>query len=519
MQTKHLFFSGLLLLAVVANAQNNVGIGTTTPNTSSILELSSTDKGFLTPRITTAQRNAIAAPAQGLLVYDTDVQCFFYFESSWRNLCNAGTTGNTGATGAQGIQGNTGPMGAQGNQGVTGDTGATGAQGIQGIQGNTGNTGATGAQGIQGITGDTGATGAQGIQGNTGATGAVGPQGIQGTTGNTGTTGAQGIQGNTGVTGPTGPSQFCAAAVVNYVTKFISSTEICNTIIHDNGTQIGVSILAGYRKVDVAGDMRIRLAGNMGVNNSTQLEISNAGTGTAAISFNREGVGGAHFGLDNDNWFSTRGWTPGVNAYTNLKAAAFASYGAPSFLYQGGQVDATNNVVLRNDGTNCYMYPWGTPNANGNLYFGTNAIVNARVNGRIQSYGGNNYLDGTVNGTGWKVVFANANGELYKGNSVPAADKPIFMRRYNCGSCDNPNRSLGVSATDYTCVVAGFYPTSNADAESTRARCYNNGGTLYFKGDTEGPSSESWDVDIMFIRNNLVDDQRPASATGGGTGM
>jgi hypothetical protein len=188
-------------------------------------------------------------------------------------------------------------------------------------------------------------------------------------------------------------------------------------------------------------------------------------------------------------------------------------------MYQGGQADATSNVVLRNDGTNCYIYPWGTPNVGSNLYFGAGAIVNARVNGRIQSYGGNAYLDGVVNGSGWKLVFANAGGELYKGDAAPAADKPIFIRRYNCGGCDNPNRNTGISATDYVCIVAGFYPTSGSNAESTRSRCYDNGGTWFFKGDTEGPSSESWDVDLMFIRRYMVDDQRPASATGGGTGF
>ncbi len=460
MQTRFSFFSILFFWCIALVAQNNVGIGTANPNASAILELSSTDKGFLTPRVTTAQRIAITAPIQGLLVYDTDVACFFYYDGSWLNLCNAGATGATGATG------------------------------------------------MPGATGATGAIGATGMAGATGAAGATGP------------TGTAGPVGATGATGPTGPSTFCAAAAVNYVSKFVSSTEICNTIIHDNGTQIGVSVLAGYRKVDVAGDMRIRLSGtNMGTANATQLEISNAGTGTAAISFNREGSAGAHFGLDIDNWFSTRGWSPGTNGYTNLKAGAFASYGASSFLYQGGQIDATSNVVLRNDGTSCFLYPWGTPNAGSNLYFGSAAIVNARVNGRIQSYGGNAYLDGTLNGTGWKLVFANSNGELYKGDAVPAADKPIFIRRYNCNGCDNPDRSLGVSATNYSCVIAGFYPTSNANAESTRARCYNNGGTWYFKGDTEGPSGEDWNIDVMFIRNNLVDDQRPASSNGGGTGM
>jgi len=181
---KYKLLTLLVLFGGTLLAQNNVGIGTISPNASSILDLTSTDKGMLVPRLTTLQRNAVVSPAQGLLVYDTDVQCFFYFESSWKNLCNAGTTGATGAQGIQGVQGSTG---------AKGDTGATGPQG------NTGPTGAQGIQGNTGATGSIGATGAQGVQGNTGA------QGIQGIQGNTGTTGTQGLQGNTGSTGATGP--------------------------------------------------------------------------------------------------------------------------------------------------------------------------------------------------------------------------------------------------------------------------------------------------------------------------
>jgi hypothetical protein len=72
------------------------------------------------------------------------------------------------------------------------------------------------------------------------------------------------------------------------------------------------------------------------------------------------------------------------------------------------------------------------------------------------------------------------------------------------------------------CVVAGFYPQSNdGSTRSTRARCYANGGsgTWFFKGDLQSPSNESWDVDLMFIRRNLIDDQRPGSSGGGGTGF
>jgi hypothetical protein len=49
----------------------NIGMGTASPNASSVVDVSSTTQGFLPPRMTTTQKNAIATPAAGLVVYDT----------------------------------------------------------------------------------------------------------------------------------------------------------------------------------------------------------------------------------------------------------------------------------------------------------------------------------------------------------------------------------------------------------------------------------------------------------------
>lgn len=95
--------------------------------------------------------------------------------------------------------------------------------------------------------------------------------------------------------------------------------------------------------------------------------------------------------------------------------------------------------------------------------------------------------------------------------------KPFLLRRYNCNGCDNPNRNTGVSTTDYVAWVAGFYPTANSDSESTRARMYSSGGTWWFKGDNEGANSEDWSLDVLFVKLEMTDDQRPASAQGGGS--
>lgn len=55
-----------------------VGIGTITPDASSVLEVSSTKSGVLFPRLTSAQRNLIVNPAAGLLIYNTDKNLFEY---------------------------------------------------------------------------------------------------------------------------------------------------------------------------------------------------------------------------------------------------------------------------------------------------------------------------------------------------------------------------------------------------------------------------------------------------------
>jgi hypothetical protein len=61
-----------------------IGNGSANPNASSILDLTSTTKGFLPPRMTTAERVAIASPANGLIVFDTDVQNLCYRrDSTW----------------------------------------------------------------------------------------------------------------------------------------------------------------------------------------------------------------------------------------------------------------------------------------------------------------------------------------------------------------------------------------------------------------------------------------------------
>ncbi|MCB0790408.1 MAG: hypothetical protein H6595_10140 [Flavobacteriales bacterium] len=81
-----LYVDGTQLLVVEGDDQN-VGINTLSPDPSAVLDVYSTNKGFLLPRMTTAQRTAISTPADGLLVYDTNLaKTMQYSGGAWQQL-------------------------------------------------------------------------------------------------------------------------------------------------------------------------------------------------------------------------------------------------------------------------------------------------------------------------------------------------------------------------------------------------------------------------------------------------
>jgi len=90
MKTKALLFLSCTVFYMTLHAQG-VKIGTPgEPSSSSLLELESTSQGLLPPRMTSAQRDAIASPAEGLRIYNTDSKCENYFNGvAWRELCGA----------------------------------------------------------------------------------------------------------------------------------------------------------------------------------------------------------------------------------------------------------------------------------------------------------------------------------------------------------------------------------------------------------------------------------------------
>ena len=114
----YLLFAGLLLsMQVIAQT----GIGTTMPDPSAKLDVASTDKGLLIPRMTLNQRTAISNPANGLLIYQTNGVTGFYVNTgssgspSWMRVntdwSKSGNDisfsgGNVSITGNQTVSGN-----------------------------------------------------------------------------------------------------------------------------------------------------------------------------------------------------------------------------------------------------------------------------------------------------------------------------------------------------------------------------------------------------------------------------
>ncbi len=73
-----------IIISSVSTAQ--VGIGTTTPNSNAILDLSSSTQGLLTPRLTTVEKNTLGGSLgindAGLLVFDSTTNAFYYWNST-----------------------------------------------------------------------------------------------------------------------------------------------------------------------------------------------------------------------------------------------------------------------------------------------------------------------------------------------------------------------------------------------------------------------------------------------------
>ncbi|MBX3101711.1 MAG: hypothetical protein KF690_04320 [Bacteroidetes bacterium] len=96
---KRLLLLVLCWLAITSSRGQNVGIGTSSPHPKALLDIESTDKGVLIPRLTQAQIQALGTPPAGLMLFNTDSGCFQYYNGAqWIRLCNDAPGCDTPAT-------------------------------------------------------------------------------------------------------------------------------------------------------------------------------------------------------------------------------------------------------------------------------------------------------------------------------------------------------------------------------------------------------------------------------------
>ena len=85
----------LVFLACITSITAQVAVTPdgSAPHASAMLDVKSTDKGILVPRMSSVQRTAVASPAQGLLVYDLTTESFwFYTGATWEELISGYTS-------------------------------------------------------------------------------------------------------------------------------------------------------------------------------------------------------------------------------------------------------------------------------------------------------------------------------------------------------------------------------------------------------------------------------------------
>ncbi|SHF09286.1 hypothetical protein [Dysgonomonas macrotermitis] len=84
---KHILLTIIYVLYTTSYCIAQIGVNTDNPSSSSVLDINAynNDKGLLIPRMTTSQKLAIASPASGLTVYDTDYKCVSQYKDTPAN--------------------------------------------------------------------------------------------------------------------------------------------------------------------------------------------------------------------------------------------------------------------------------------------------------------------------------------------------------------------------------------------------------------------------------------------------
>ncbi len=330
------------LFIVSAFSQNNVGIGTKNPNPKAILDLNptkGTNQGFLVPRtdslgmIKIYPNQSVNPDGQGMLVYDTLNQNFYYFDGNdWvRAMGTAGPVGPTGPTGLSNIdslilsyasfdtllssyasfdtllatmatfdsvfatmaQFDTLYTNIAYFDSIFASYGSFDSLYVGGVNINSFIDSMILASTTMGATGPTGPSGADGASGSNGAKGATGPTGPSGKDGASGSNGTPGATGPTGADGSQNAWSLTGNAGTSTSTNFLGTTDSKDLLIKTSGSErirvasagnVGIGSSTPSQKLDVTGNVKFSgaLMPNNSAGTSGQILVSQ-GSGTAPV--------------------------------------------------------------------------------------------------------------------------------------------------------------------------------------------------------------------------------------------
>lgn len=429
MLMKKVILACVVLMCYKAESQVAINTTATTPNASAMLDISSNTRGLLIPRLTTSQRNAIASPANSLMVFDSTTLSFWYYKTGtgWLELASnpVGLTlpysGSANSSQTLFAISNTGSGIAISGNGASGT-------GIYAVTGSSFSAGLLGdnTNGGEAVTGRTKTVGS--------ATGAVvgrndGPgYGVKGfvatdSSGNgIAVYGQVGVNNSTGVAGrfensKAANAQTTLQAVTNGTGSALTAdnTNASSTANTVNVTGIGPGVIADHSQGN-AGNFFMNNTNGVGAGVRGEVNSIFGNNGTAGVYGVASGTGGYGGYFEHSN---TTGYGLSLQAVTQGqgKVAGFYTYNATN---SQPTVDAStsgtgsagnfSNTNSANTANTLYVTSNGpgviadhSQGNAGNFFMNNTSGVGAGVRGEVNSIFGNNGtagVYGVASGTG-----------------------------------------------------------------------------------------------------------------------
>jgi len=561
---KQLYMALIFLLVISQlslNAQVAINTDASLPDPSAMLDVKSTTKGMLVPRVTTALRTAFPSPADGLLVYDTDTKGFWYYMggTGWQQILIVGGTStfaipfsatvNSASTLFSLTNPGTGMALSGSSTGTTGIYGSSGTVSGAGLLGDNLN----GGEAVTGRTASVGGTPTGAVVGRNDGPG----YGVSGfiATDNSGT--GIGVLGRVGISGSTGVAghfeNLNASNAKTALEAVTNGTGNGATIVNSNSANTANALNVTTNTQGVIADHSTGNAGNFLNNNTSGVGAGVRGevnsifgnNGTAGVYGTASGTGGygGYFEHSNATGFgiALQAITAGLgvcaqfttnntgNAQTTLASTTSGTGSAGNFS-NTNSANTSNTLLVTTNGPGV-IADHSQGNA-GNFFNNNTSGVGAGVRGEVNSIFGNNGtagVYGTASGTGgYGGYFEHSNATGF-GIALQAITAGLGVcAQFTTNSASNAQATLA-STTSGTGSAGTFSNTNNTNTSNILNVTTNGPGVIadhsqgnagnFFNNNTNGVGAGvRGEVNSIFGNNGTAGVYGVASGTGGYAG-